>query len=70
MLADNDLCKVSRTVALAGIDVEFPMLDDRVVALSCRIPPERPHERRDEDHTDRSSNPCDHLLRKPRLRPN
>ncbi|WP_290650834.1 asparagine synthase-related protein, partial [Aquisalimonas sp.] len=40
VLADNDLCKVSRTVALAGIDVEFPMLDERVVALSCRIPPE------------------------------
>ena len=40
VLADNDLCKVSRTAALAGVDVTFPMLDDRMVAYSCRIPPE------------------------------
>ncbi|MFV8835854.1 asparagine synthetase B family protein [Aquisalimonas sp. APHAB1-3] len=40
VLADNDLCKVSRTAALAGADVHFPMLNDRVVDLSCRIPPE------------------------------
>ena len=37
-LADNDLRKVTGACRLAGIDVTFPMLDDDVVALSCRIP--------------------------------
>lgn len=37
-LADNDLRKVIGACRLAGIDVTFPMLDDDVVALSCRIP--------------------------------
>lgn len=37
-LADNDLRKVNGACRLAGIDVTFPMLDDDVVALSCRIP--------------------------------
>jgi asparagine synthase (glutamine-hydrolysing) len=38
-LADNDLRKVSRTCALAGVEVRYPWLDDRVVELSTRIPP-------------------------------
>ncbi|MCP4842442.1 MAG: asparagine synthase [Halieaceae bacterium] len=37
-LADNDLRKVSHTCALAGVNVSYPMLDDSLVALSCRIP--------------------------------
>lgn len=37
-LADNDLRKVSRMCGLAGIDVTYPLLDDRVVEFSCRIP--------------------------------
>jgi asparagine synthase (glutamine-hydrolysing) len=38
-LADNDLPKVVKTCELAGIDVAFPMLDDRVVAFSARLAP-------------------------------
>ncbi len=37
-LADNDLRKVSRMCHLAGIEVAYPMLDEAVVDLSCRIP--------------------------------
>lgn len=37
-LADNDLRKVEGACRLAGVDVSYPMLDDDVVALSCRIP--------------------------------
>lgn len=37
-LADNDLRKVNGACRLAGLDVTYPMLDDEVVALSCRIP--------------------------------
>jgi asparagine synthase (glutamine-hydrolysing) len=37
-LADNDLRKVSHMCALAGVDVTYPMLDDELVELSCRIP--------------------------------
>ncbi|HPQ24273.1 MAG TPA: asparagine synthase-related protein, partial [Gammaproteobacteria bacterium] len=36
-LADNDLRKVNRMCQLAGIEVEYPMLDDRLVELSTRI---------------------------------
>jgi asparagine synthase (glutamine-hydrolysing) len=36
-LADNDLRKVNRMCELAGIEVEYPMLDDHVVELSTRI---------------------------------
>lgn len=39
-LADSDLPKVSRMCALAGIDVSYPMLDERVVDLSMRMPPQ------------------------------
>tara|TARA_R110002110_G_scaffold91264_1_gene237368 strand:+ start:18476 stop:20350 length:1875 start_codon:yes stop_codon:yes gene_type:complete len=37
-LADNDLRKVSHMCALAGVDVRYPMLDDRLIELSTRIP--------------------------------
>jgi asparagine synthase (glutamine-hydrolysing) len=39
-LADNDLPKVVRACELAGVDVAFPILDDRVVAFSARLAPE------------------------------
>ena len=39
-LADSDLPKVSRMCALAGIDVSFPLLDEAVVDVSMRMPPE------------------------------
>jgi asparagine synthase (glutamine-hydrolysing) len=37
-LADNDLRKVMRTAALAGIDVRFPLLDEDLVDFSGRLP--------------------------------
>jgi asparagine synthase (glutamine-hydrolysing) len=37
-LADNDLPKVTRMCALAGIDVAFPMLHDPVIDLSLALP--------------------------------
>jgi asparagine synthase (glutamine-hydrolysing) len=39
-LADNDLPKVTRMCELAGVDVAFPMLDDRVVSFAADLPPE------------------------------
>jgi asparagine synthase (glutamine-hydrolysing) len=36
-LADNDLRKVNRMCELAGIEVEYPMLDDRLVEMSTRV---------------------------------
>ena len=39
-LADNDLPKVTRMCDLAGIDVAFPMLHDRVVAFSGKLSPD------------------------------
>lgn len=39
-LADDDLRKVGRMCELAGIAVKYPLLDDAVVALSGRIPPD------------------------------
>ncbi len=38
-LADNDLWKVNRMCELAGIQVEYPMLDDRLVEFSTTIDP-------------------------------
>ena len=38
-LADNDLVKVSQMCDLAGVEVTYPLLDERVVEFSCRIPP-------------------------------
>ena len=37
-LADNDLRKVSGTAELAGVNVRYPLLDDRLAELSGRIP--------------------------------
>lgn len=37
-LADNDLRKVTTMCERAGINVTFPMLDNRLLELSCRIP--------------------------------
>ena len=37
-LADNDIRKVSEMCRLAGVEVSYPMLDDEVVDLSCRVP--------------------------------
>jgi asparagine synthase (glutamine-hydrolysing) len=39
-LADSDLPKVTRMCELAGVDVVFPMLDERVVEFSARLAPE------------------------------
>lgn len=38
-LSDNDLRKVGTMCELAGVKVSYPMLDQRVVDLSIRIPP-------------------------------
>ena len=38
ILADNDLRKVSGTAELAGVNVRYPLLDDRLAELSSRIP--------------------------------
>jgi asparagine synthase (glutamine-hydrolysing) len=40
-LSDNDLRKVGTMCSLAGVKVSYPMLDQRVVDLSLRIPPNR-----------------------------
>jgi asparagine synthase (glutamine-hydrolysing) len=37
-LADNDLRKVKRMCALAGVDVSFPMLDEALVEFAARVP--------------------------------
>ena len=37
-LADNDLRKVSGTAELAGVNVRYPLLDERLAELSGRIP--------------------------------
>lgn len=37
-LADNDLRKVNRMCALAGVEVRYPFLDDGVVAYAATIP--------------------------------
>src|SRR5450830_663216 len=39
-LADCDLPKVVGTTALAGVKVGFPMLDDRLLAFSQKLPPD------------------------------
>jgi len=40
-LTDNDLPKVNRMCELAGIEVEYPMLDDRLVEFSTRVSSQR-----------------------------
>ncbi len=37
-LAWNDLRKVTRVCDYAGIEVEYPMLDEQLIDFSCRIP--------------------------------
>jgi asparagine synthase (glutamine-hydrolysing) len=37
-LADNDLRKVSSACELAGVQVSYPWLDDRIIDLSLRVP--------------------------------
>ncbi len=37
-LADNDLVKVTNMCHKAGIDVRYPMLDDRLIELSTKVP--------------------------------
>jgi len=37
-LADNDIRKVTGTAELAGVNVRYPLLDDRLAELSGRIP--------------------------------
>ncbi|MCQ8127192.1 asparagine synthetase B family protein [Methylomonas rivi] len=37
-LHDNDLVKVNRMCEMAGVEVYYPLLDQRIVDLSCRIP--------------------------------
>lgn len=39
-LADNDLRKVNRMCALAGVDVRYPLLDEDIVTFAATIPPE------------------------------
>jgi asparagine synthase (glutamine-hydrolysing) len=40
ILADNDLRKVGRMCALAGLAVRFPLLDEAVCEFSAALPPE------------------------------
>lgn len=40
-LTDNDLRKVTRMCELAGIEVAYPMLDDRLVEFSTRVSSQR-----------------------------
>lgn len=39
-LADNDLPKVTTSCAMAGLPVAYPLLDDRMVAFSCKLAPQ------------------------------
>lgn len=38
-LADNDLRKVNRMCELAGVEVRYPLLDERMVAFAAQLPP-------------------------------
>ncbi len=40
-ISDNDLRKVSRTCELAGIEVRYPMLDQRLVEFAAQVPSNR-----------------------------
>jgi asparagine synthase (glutamine-hydrolysing) len=40
ILADNDLPKVTGTASLGGVDVGFPLLDDRLLDFSLGLPPD------------------------------
>jgi asparagine synthase (glutamine-hydrolysing) len=39
-LADNDLRKVNQACQLAGVDVRYPLLDDRMLAFAASVPPD------------------------------
>jgi len=39
-LADNDLRKVNQACALAGVDVRYPLLDDRMLEFAASVPPQ------------------------------
>ncbi|WP_296898458.1 asparagine synthetase B [Thiohalocapsa sp.] len=38
-LADNDLRKVNQACQLAGLDVRYPLLDDRMLEFAASVPP-------------------------------
>ncbi len=38
-LADNDLRKVNQACGLAGVDVRYPLLDERLMAFAAGVPP-------------------------------
>ena len=38
-LADNDLRKVNQACALAGMEVRYPLLDDRMLEFAASVPP-------------------------------
>jgi asparagine synthase (glutamine-hydrolysing) len=38
-LADNDLRKVNQACGLAGVDVRYPLLDDRMLEFAASVPP-------------------------------
>jgi asparagine synthase (glutamine-hydrolysing) len=38
-LADNDLRKVNQACELAGVEVAYPLLDDRMMAFAASVPP-------------------------------
>ncbi len=40
-IADNDLVKVNTACDLAGVEVRYPLLDDRIVDFSLRLPVEQ-----------------------------
>jgi asparagine synthase (glutamine-hydrolysing) len=39
-LADNDIMKVNYMTKMAGVEVKYPMLSEKLLALSCDIPAE------------------------------
>ena len=39
-LADNDLRKVNQACELAGIDVRYPLLDERLMTFAAAVPPQ------------------------------
>ena len=39
-LADNDLRKVNQACELAGVDVRYPLLDERLMTFAAGVPPQ------------------------------
>ncbi len=39
-LADNDLRKVNRMCQLAGVEVQYPLLDEEIVMFAAQLPPD------------------------------